>query len=225
MSWHWLKRALTTSGALGCLGLFASVAIAQELPLEINGFLDWLRHPDTGAPPRGPRPGDNFCLVNLAMGSENAIWSDRPTFIIQGSPRSLALYLDTAQDPIWEYPVNTADVVVYTGPPLQPDTVYTLRAQHAQFPATIYEQRQLKTMSFEAEVQATINLLALEDDWRNAREASETAIEIAKADYFWQQGLETDAWATLWPLQAADPAVAGAIATGVDARCNPAPAP
>jgi len=188
-------------------------------------FLNWLFESDNQDRNETPRTkrGDDFCLVNFEPNVVNQVWRDRPAFIVQGSPRSLAVYRDTAQDPIWEYPVNDAEVVVYTGPPLEPDTMYTLRARHPQFPSSIYEQRQLRTMSFDAEAQTTGNLLTLEGETRNAGETSETAIAIAKADYLWEQGLETDAWATLWPLQSADPAVAGAIATGVDAFCNPAP--
>jgi hypothetical protein len=224
MSWHLLKWASTASGGLGFLGLFASVAIAQNPPLfvpAINGFLDWLRHPDTGEPPRGPRPGDGrFCVVNFVANVENLVWSDRPAFIVQGSPRSLAVYRDTAQDPIWEYPVNEAEVVVYTGPPLEPDTVYTLRARHSQFPSSIYEQRQLRTMSFDNEVQTTGNLLALEGEMRNGESVTEADIAIAKADYFWQQGLETDAWAAIWALRTESSEVAGALQMGYEKLCG-----
>lgn len=225
MSWHLLKSASAASGLLGLLGLMASMAIAQDLPFsapEINGFLDWLRHPDDGTPPRGPRPGGgSFCVVNYASGAENVVWSDRPTFIIQGSPRSLALYRNTDQEPIWEYPVNDAEVVVYTGPPLEPDTTYTFRAQHSQFPSSIYEQRELRTMSFDDEWRTTANLISLEGEMRNGESVTEADIAIAKADYFWRFGPEAEAWAAIWPLQAESPEVAEAISTGVDALCNP----
>ena len=133
----------------------------------------------------------------------------------------MALYRDTNEDPIWEYPVNDAEVVVYTGPPLEPDTMYTFRARHPRFEASIFEQRELRTLSFDDEVQTTGDLLILEGEMRAEETTAETDIAIAKADYLWQQGLETDAWATIWPLQSADLAVAGAIATGVDTFCNP----
>ncbi|MGD1940037.1 MAG: hypothetical protein ACFB0G_01875 [Leptolyngbyaceae cyanobacterium] len=226
MSWHLLHRASTVSGVLAGLGLFASAAIAQETPqsvTEIDGFLNWLSHPDAGEPPNGPRPGDNFCLVTLGSAGENSIWSDRPTFIIQGSPRSLAIYQDVTAAPIWEHPVNDAEVVAYTGPPLEPDTVYTFRARHPRFESTIYEQRELRTMSFDDEVQTTANLISLEGEMRNGGPVTETEIAIARADYFWQQGLETDAWATLWPLQAESSEVAEAISISTDRLCNLAP--
>lgn len=224
MSWHLLNSAATAGGAFGVLGLFASLVIAQDLPrsaTEINGFLDWLRHPDTGAPPRGPRPGEGlFCVVNWVADEENVVWSDRPTFIIEGGPRSLALYRDISQEPIWEHPVTDAQVVVYIGPPLEPDTVYTFRAQHPRFASSIYEERELRTMSFDEEALTTANLIALEGETRNSGEASETAIAIAKADYFWQFELEAEAWAAIWPLQKESPEVAEAIATSVEHLCK-----
>ena len=224
MSWHLLNSASTAGGAFGVLGLFASLAIAQDLPrsaTEINGFLDWLRHPDTGAPPRGPRPGEGrFCVINFATDEENVVWSNRPTFIIQGGPRSLALYRDTEQEPIWEHPVNDAEVVVYTGPPLEPDTVYTFRAQHPRFASSIYEERELRTMSFDDEVQTTANLLSLEGEMRNGESVIENDIEIAKADYFWRFELEAEAWAAIWPLQKESPEVAEAVATSVEHLCE-----
>lgn len=225
MSWHLLKQVSAASGVLGLLGLTTSLAIAQNSPLappEINGFLDWLRHPDDGTPPRGPRPGEgSFCVVNYASGAENVVWSDRPTFIVQGNPRSLALYQDIDQDPIWEHPVNDAQVIVYTGPPLEPDTIYTFRAQHPRFASSIYEERELRTMSFDDEIQTTANLIALEGEMRNGESVTEADIAIAKADYFWRFELGAEAWAAIWPLQKESPEVAAAIATGVDSLCNP----
>ncbi len=188
-------------------------------------FLDWLLEADNQDADENPRTkrGDEFCVVNFESDGVSQVWRDRPTFVIQGSPRSLALYRDTAQDPIWEYPVNEITVVVYTGPPLEPDTTYTLRARHPDFPSSIYEQRELQTVSFEEEVKTAVSLFALENESRTSGEDSETAIAIARADYFWQQGLETDAWATLWPLQAESSEVAEAISISTDRLCNLAP--
>ncbi|NEQ99494.1 MAG: hypothetical protein F6K30_22785, partial [Cyanothece sp. SIO2G6] len=196
-------------------------ATAPPRTLRASTFLDWLlepENPDGDEEPRTKR-GDDFCLVTFAPNQVNVLWSDRPTFIIQGAPRSLVLYRDLAQDPIWEYPVNEAEVVVYTGPPLEPDTVYTFRAQHPTFPSTIYEQRQLSTLSFEDEVLTTMGLLVLEGEMRSAGE-SEEAIALARADYLWQQGLETDAWATVLPLQDESAEVAAAVQMGYEQWCG-----
>ena len=194
---------------------------APPRTLRASAFLDWLlgaENPDGDEEPRTKR-GDDFCLVTLAPNRVNLIWSDRPTFIVQGSRRSLALYRDPAQDPIWDYPVNDAEVVVYTGPPLEPDTVYTLRAQHQHFPSSIYEQRQLRTLSFEDEVQTTMELFALEGELRTGGE-SEEAIALARADYFWQQGFEADAWATVLPLQGELTEVMAAVQMGYEQWCG-----
>ncbi|MEM9120729.1 MAG: hypothetical protein AAGD09_23020 [Cyanobacteria bacterium P01_F01_bin.56] len=190
-------------------------------------FLDWLLESDNQDANEDPRTkrGDDFCLVNFEPNVVNQVWSDRPTFIIQGSPRSLALYRDTDPDPIWEYPVNDIEVVAYAGPPLEPDTAYTLRVGHPDFPASIYEERELRTLNFEEEFETTVVLLASENERRGASETSETAIAIAKADLLWQQDLGVDAWSAIWTFQQASPEVAEAIATGVDALCNPATTP
>ena len=191
--------------------------------VQASRFLDWLlgtENPDGDEEPRTKR-GDDFCLVTFAPNQVNLIWSDRPTFIIQGNRRSLALYRDLAQEPIWDYPVNDNEVVVYTGPHLEPDTVYTLRAQHQHFPSTIYEQRELRTLSFEDEVLTTMDLLALEGEMRTEGE-SEEAIALARADYLWQQGFEADAWVTILPLQSTLPEVWTALQMGYDQWCSEA---
>lgn len=188
-------------------------------------FLDWLlesNNQDADENPRTKR-GDDFCLINFEPNEMNLVWSDRPIFIIQGGPRSLALYRDTSQDPIWEYPVNDIEVVAYAGPPLEPDTAYTLRVRHPDFPSSIYEEREVQTMDLEEEGLTTVELIVLENDLRTSGAASATAIAIAKADLLWQRDLRTDAWGAIWAFQQESAEVAEAIATGIDALCNPDP--
>ncbi|MBE7385080.1 MAG: hypothetical protein F6J95_027170 [Leptolyngbya sp. SIO1E4] len=223
----WFARgivALSISG-VSINGVVAESGLASGARPTLRndfGFLDWLLESDNQDGNENPRTkrGDDFCLVNFEPNVVNQVWSDRPTFIIQGGPRSLALYRDTSQDPIWEHPVNDAEVVVYTGPPLEPDTVYTFRAQHSRFASSIYEERELRTMSFDEEAQTTANLLSLEGEMRNGESVTETDIAIAKADYFWRFELEAEAWAAIWPLQKESPEVAEAVATSVEHLCE-----
>ena len=190
--------------ALGCCSLAAYTALtelswasgASPMLSTDSAFLGWLletsENQDGNENPRTKRGDDDFCLVTLAAGTVNPLWSDRPVFIMHGEPRSLVLYQDGVEEPIWEHAANVAAAVIYDGPPLKPESIYTLRAPHPQFPSTNYEQRRLMPLRFEDESQTTMELLELEGERRQAGD-SEAEIALAKADYFWQQGLETDA--------------------------------
>lgn len=219
------KSAIALSGwgmTLSLVSGWGMQSWAQSPVSTDSAFLGWLLessdNQDGNENPRTKR-GDDFCLVTLQPGEVNQVWSDRPTFLIQGNPRSLALYRAGLADPIWTYPVNQADTVVYTGPPLAPETDYTLRAEHSQFPSSIYEERTFTLPSIEEQTAIAFALADLESQLRQ-NDAADDERAIAKADYLWQNGFETDAWATILPLQSQSSEVAAAITTGVDALCN-----
>gem|GEM_PF-4659176 len=50
--------------------------------------------------------------------------------------------------------------------------------------------------------------------------SSRQAIALARADYFWQQGLETEAWAEIMPLQSTSSEVAEALDTARENLCG-----
>lgn len=217
--------------ALGVFGIGIN-GVAAELgmtsgPLPLvnakSAFLGWLfgtaENQDANENPRTKR-GDDFCLVTFEPGIVNPLWSDRPRFLIQGEPRSLALYRDGEDEPFWTYSVNSDEAVTYAGVPLRPGVVYTLRAEHAQFPASQYEERQLVVVSTEEQMAIALDLMTIEEEMQQAGATAE-AIALARADYFWQQGLATDAWEAILPWQTTSPDIAEALQKGYEKLCGP----
>ncbi|NJN20117.1 MAG: hypothetical protein HC812_01535 [Leptolyngbya sp. RL_3_1] len=123
-----------------------------------------------------------------------------------------------------DYPVNQRQTVTYAGPPLRPGQVYTLRAQHQDFPDSIYESRQMELLSLERQVEIAWALVGLDGSDGSAVDQA-----LARADYFWGEGLEADAWREV--VQSESALAAEAIApppTGSaspQSRANPRPAP
>lgn len=222
MTFRWILNASTLGMLIAVMGLgsgrVGTMSWAQTLPETHQNFLNWLRNPAEEDPPNTKR-GDEFCLVNLGPDTVNPMWREYPVFVIQGNPRSLALYAEGADDPFWTYGVNQEERVTYSGPPLVAGEVYTLRAQHAQFRTSIYEDRQLTLLSVEARVAIAFDLLTLAEEMQRTG-ASNDAIALARADYFWQRGLESDAWVEVLPLQATSVEVDEAVKAAYEVLCE-----
>ncbi|MDA0266771.1 MAG: hypothetical protein O2890_02015 [Cyanobacteria bacterium] len=185
-----------------------------------EAFLNWIFGTSDEAPPQGgadghgPR-GDTYCIVSLPTDQVTPLWSDRPVFLIEGSPRSLALFAENSDQPIWTYPVNQQQAVTYDGPWLRPGQVYTLHAQHHDFPSSIFEARQIELLSLERQVEIAWALLGM-----GGADGSSVDQALARADYFWAEGLEADAWREVAAVQAESEVAAEAIATATDRFCN-----
>jgi hypothetical protein len=190
-------------GRLGTLGLATSILLgavgsaigvnAQTLDPSAS-FLNWLfTRNDDERESADTKRGDDYCIVSLPPNEVEEIWSDRPVFLIQGDPRHLAIFEGDSDTPLWTYPVNEQSAVVYSGPELEPGKVYTFRAQHVDFPNTIFESRQFQVVSA-AERQAIAAELVTVSAAVAADGGSLADVAIARADYFWTQGFEADAW-------------------------------
>jgi hypothetical protein len=194
-------------------------------------FINWLWGARDNGPPfrdgdgQGPRPIDGTaCIVSLPRGEVEEIWSDRPVFLIQGSPRRLAIFEGDSDIPLWTYPANEQAAVVYSGPELEPGQVYTFRAQHVDFPNTIFESRQFQVVSA-AERQAIAADLATVEATVEAEGGSPADVAISRADYFWAQGFEADAWREIAVAQQLSLDVAEAVAFAYTQLCGPSPQP
>ncbi len=215
----WQLILITSLGLMGGTAIAAAASPAAPLPDgNLEWFLDAATNQDSGEPPRTKR-GDDVCWVTLPLGTVSPMLSDRPVFLMQGQPRRLAVYTTDASQPLWQYPVNEAVAVTYDGPPLQPGVVYTLRAAHPRFATTIYEERQFTILN--ADEQAAI-ATALSDRTADLQQAgaTTTAIVQAQARYLGEQGLLTDMWVILLPLQATVPEVDAAITAAYTALCE-----
>lgn len=203
------------------LGGWNAHSWAQPLSGVSRSFIDWLTrsdNPDADDDPRTKR-GDEICMAAFAPDIVQNMWRDRPVFVVQGIPRSLALYEGDATDPFWTYPVNQADLVPYSGSALTPGTTYTLRASHPDFPSTRYEERPFIVLSEAGQENIATDLLMLQQEMTEAGGDAE-AIALARADYFWQQGLETEAWAEIMPLQGESAEVTEAVEMALENLCG-----
>ncbi|MGD1907273.1 MAG: hypothetical protein ACFB0C_14985 [Leptolyngbyaceae cyanobacterium] len=198
--------------------------MAQSPPSASGNFLDWLfgnspqEPPDARENGRAGR-GDDYCVVSLPPNQVVPLWSDRPVFLIDGAPRSLVLFAENSDQPIWTYPVNQRQTITYGGPPLRPGQIYTLRAQHKDFPNSIYETRQVELISLERQVEVAWALAGID-----GTEGSSVDRALARADYFWAEGLEADAWREVMAVQSQSEVAAEAIATATERLCEPPPA-
>lgn len=214
----WQIAILGAAVIVSSLALSSLISELWAQSLGESVFLNWLRNPDADAPPRNKR-GDEFCIVGFPQIQGNPSWRDRPTFVIEGNPRSLALYHGDETTPIWTYPVNQETAVTYSGPPLASGVEYTLRVEHAQFRTSNFEQRRFQLLSIEDRVAIALELAALTAELRTAGDSAD-AIALAQADYFWQRGLEMDAWAEVVPLQATSAPVDEALKTAYEELCE-----
>ncbi|MDA0673127.1 MAG: hypothetical protein O3C67_05400 [Cyanobacteria bacterium] len=201
------------------VGGFSTSVSAQALNPSAS-FLDWLltRNGDESESP-GIKRGDDYCIVSVPPGVVEEIWSDRPVFLIQGSHRRLAIFEGDSDTPLWTYPVNDQAAVVYSGPDLEPGQVYTFRAQHVDFPNSIYESRQFQVVS-DLQQQAIARSLTAVEAAVVAEGGDPAAVAIARADYFWVRGFEADAWREMAVAQQLSPAAAEAVEFAYTQLCG-----
>ena len=221
-------------GRLGTLGLATSILLgAVGAAIGVNAqtldpsasFLNWLFTRNDDEDTSGDiKRGDDYCIVSLPPDEVEEIWSDRPVFLVQGADRRLAIFEAGSDTPLWTYPVNDHAAVVYGGPELEPGQVYTFRAQHVDFPNTIFEARQFRVVSA-AERQAIAANLATVTATVEAEGGSPADVAIARADYFWTQGLGADAWREMAVAQQLSPDAAEAVELAYTQLCDTSPQP
>jgi hypothetical protein len=152
----------------------------------------------------------NYTILNLFVISEEVYCSWVETI-------SLSICVYTVA--LWTYPANEQAAVVYSGPELEPGQVYTFRAQHVDFPNTIFESRQFQVVSA-AERQAIAAELVTVSAAVAADGGSLADVAIARADYFWAQGFEADAWREIAVAQQLSLDAAEAVAFAYTQLCG-----
>lgn len=85
--------------------------------------------PPTGG--GGRSPGGVCPIAPLAMTETKPsvqttaiVWSDRPTFVWDGSVKKIGVRLRGSEDILWSQPASGTNRVTYAGKPLQPNRVY-----------------------------------------------------------------------------------------------------
>lgn len=197
--------------------LFRKLGLSLLITLTVTSFLCSINAPSAQAAPwdnwkswfnsAPPRPrrgvprGDTVCLIAPLSTSEVAkVWSDRPTFVLQGTVTKLEVWVEGAETAFWTQNITEAeqlaDTIAATDKPtytvtidtaLEPGQNYQLRIYTPGSPQ--YTQVDLQVMS--SQEQNTVNT-----DLEQINGIGETAA-VQRADYFASQNLWSDFWQTV----------------------------
>lgn len=202
---------LSSVFVIGLNGLRISRAKAQtpstnssEIMQEFN-FLDWFRRERDD-----PGPGSNGIsrgpICSITLQKNDTVWNTTPLFIWQGtlfptialreSEESLPWWRETAgenEDEVWQ--------LAYTEIPLEPGKQYEwlFYLLHIDDPESPTEIVQFQVLESEARDQITVELDELAAKLE-LEEANEEEIALAKAEYFLEAGLLSDALQTVFAV-------------------------
>lgn len=150
---------------------------------------------------------DGVCVINPGLlGEKNVIWSDRPLFLWQGKVQNLEVRpysLDTpysGQKVLWSQTVIAgSQSATYTGETLQPGQTYDW-----QLVVVDSSPRRLRftfqVMDAQSRDRITDELTAMETQLKSAG-ATPEAITLAKAKYFAERDLWSDALQEVYSVQ------------------------
>ncbi|MEO0927008.1 MAG: hypothetical protein AAFY63_14165 [Cyanobacteria bacterium J06643_13] len=160
--------------------------------------------------------GDEVCLISPGNGAEQLIWSDRPLFIWWGEISESQINLYRQEQLIWTetVPANS-QTIAYSGAALEPGVKYDweLVANGRNYRQTIVllEQSQQKAIAAE---------LASLNRQLKTNKATIEAIAIARAEYFLDQELSSDALQQLYLVKNPSPELTAQIANFEDRLCK-----
>ncbi len=147
----------------------------------------------------------NICEITPGLlGETNLIYSDRPLFLWQGTIPQVDIYLytpfglDTEQEVFWSQTVASNNRILYSGEPLQPGQIYDWEIVVDS--ATNRRRISFQVMEAAERDRISQEIKHLETGLRNAGATNEEII-LAKANYFAQQDLWSDALQQLSSLE------------------------
>lgn len=150
-------------------------------------------------PPVQPRKGGSrdpllptadICMISPdAPTQRRIVWSDRPVFIWKGSVQKIALRTAGSNKYLWSQPVAETQSTNYTGKALQPGQTYDWQVFIGESPSKFVS---FQVMDAQQRERITSDLNTLENQLK-AKKADGEAIALAKANYFVQNQLWSDA--------------------------------
>ncbi len=147
----------------------------------------------------------NICEVTPGLlGETNLIYSDRPLFLWQGTIPQVDIYLytpfslDTEQEVFWSQTVASNNSILYSGEPLQPGQIYDWEIVVDS--ATNRRRISFQVMEAAERDRISRELEQIESELTISGATSEEII-LAKANYFAQQDLWSDALQQLSSLE------------------------
>ncbi|MDX2214268.1 MAG: hypothetical protein SFY66_13345 [Oculatellaceae cyanobacterium bins.114] len=176
--------------AIASFSPIRTVAQDSSTPPSIQDVITILEREE---PPLGSR-GDLCAVSPGLLGETDIIWSDRPTFAWRGETGHIILRSVNNPTPLWQQSLSSGtQSISYNGTPLTPGQVYEWELDTA---SGIGQQYTFEVMGGQERDRITRELQALENQLKTAGESTE-AIAIARARYFAEQRLWSDAFQAL----------------------------
>ncbi len=125
------------------------------------------------------------------------VWSDRPIFIWKGSVQKIAVRTAGSNEDLWSQTVAGTQSTNYTGKALQPGQTYDWLVFEGESPSKlvsfqVMDAQQRDTPKESLRERITTDLNTLENQLK-AKKVNNEAIALAKANYFVQNQLWSDA--------------------------------
>jgi len=162
-------------------------------------------------PPVQPRKGgsrpivDDICMVSPdAPTQRRIVWSDRPIFIWKGSVQKIAVRTAGSEKDLWSQTVAGTQTTNYTGEALQPGQTYDWLVFEGESPSKFVP---FQVMDSQQRDLITIDLNTL-DNQLKAKKVNHEAIALAKANYFVQNQLWSDALQQAYSVEKPSPELA-----------------
>ncbi|EKU97816.1 hypothetical protein Lepto7375DRAFT_7061 [Leptolyngbya sp. PCC 7375] len=194
---------------------------------QLNSIVRRLLDNDDEDPPLISR-GD-LCIIAPATAGEGtpAIWHEQPVIVFKpGSIEKLALRDEATNEVFWEYiPASTTSHLMYSGEPLQSDTIYRLEVYldaDAENPAKFPDFRLLPE-DFRQQISNELASNTVPKDTDLLSEdgvATEDWVAIQHAEYFADQGLRLDAIQALFNVNTPSAELATMQQQIIEAVCS-----
>lgn len=174
---------------------FSSPDPTSPYTVSQRSVLDSMMTAFRGRQPRreGIRRSGELCPMSPGLVGTDQVWNNQPLFMWQGTVNQIVLKNFESGEELWNQPVDsTAQQIVYTGSVLPPGMYQWELSNATSSSSFIFE-----IIGGDQRQQIADSLRELESQIGN-KTAEEKA--LAKADYFMQQGLWSDAFQVLYSI-------------------------
>jgi hypothetical protein len=151
-------------------------------------------------PRRGVPRGDTICLIAPLPTTETAkVWSDRPTFVLQGSVAKLEVWAEGAETAFWTQSITEAeqlaDTIAATDKPTYAVTMDKSLESGQNYQLRVYTPYSLRYNKIDLQVMSSQEQNAVNTSLEQINSTGEAAVQ--RADYFAEQNLWLDFWQTV----------------------------
>ncbi|MBD2607055.1 hypothetical protein H6G81_21620 [Scytonema hofmannii FACHB-248] len=217
-----LLPILVLSASLSTLPILPNQAQSAKKTATMQGF-SWINISQalfSKKPPIRPRKGgsrlptDDICMISPdAPSVRRIVWSDRPIFIWKGAVQKIAVRTRGSNEYLWSQNVAGAQNANYTGMALQPGQTYEWLVFIGEFPSKFVPFQVMDAQQSKRITSDLNNLI-------KAKKANSEAIALAKANYFIQNQLWSDALQQAYSVENPSRELAQILKDIPDKLCN-----